>query len=82
MSSRPNKDTVLPLSEPVVGVDGTIIKEIPIPKGTEVLVGAWACNIKKSLWGEDSTEWKPERWVNGLPTAVLEAPIPGVYSHL
>nr|BAK09502.1 cytochrome P450 [Postia placenta] len=78
----PNKDTVLPLSEPVVGVDGTIIKEIPIPKGTEVLVGAWACNIKKSLWGEDSTEWKPERWVNGLPTAVLEAPIPGVYSHL
>ncbi|OSX64591.1 hypothetical protein POSPLADRAFT_1044111 [Postia placenta MAD-698-R-SB12] len=78
----PNKDTVLPLHEPIMGIDGTIIKEIPISRGTEVLIGAWACNLKKSLWGEDSTEWKPERWLNGLPTAVLEAPIPGVYSHL
>ncbi|EED78841.1 predicted protein [Postia placenta Mad-698-R] len=78
----PRKDSVLPLSEPICGVDGTMIREIPIPKGTELLIGAFGCNVSKSLWGEDSLEWKPERWLSPLPRAVTEASIPGVYSNL
>ncbi|EED78842.1 predicted protein [Postia placenta Mad-698-R] len=78
----PRKDSVLPLSEPICGVDGTMIREIPIPKGTELLIGIFGCNVSKSLWGEDSLEWKPERWLSPLPRAVTEASIPGVYSNL
>ena len=30
---------ILPLSEPIRGLDGTLMAEIPVPKGTVVLVG-------------------------------------------
>ena len=55
---------------------------IPIPKGTDVLVGIGALNQDKGLWGEDALEWKPERWLESLPDSILHARIPGVYSNL
>lgn len=58
------------------------MKEVAIPKGTELLIGTFGCNVNKALWGEDSLEWKPERWLSPLPRAVTEASIPGVYSNL
>ncbi|CCL99520.1 uncharacterized protein FIBRA_01538 [Fibroporia radiculosa] len=76
------KDTVLPLSEPIVGTDGTMISEIPISKGMEVIVGILGCNSSKALWGEDALEWKPERWLSPLPATVTKNTIPGVYSNL
>ncbi|KAI1794332.1 cytochrome P450 [Ganoderma leucocontextum] len=76
------EDVVLPLSEPVRGVDGTMMSEIPIPKDTTVFVGVYTSNTRKALWGEDAYEWKPERWLSRLPDAVLDAKIPGVYSNL
>ncbi|KAI0754390.1 cytochrome P450 [Daedaleopsis nitida] len=76
------RDMVLPLSEPVRGVDGTLMSEIPIPKGTVVLVGVLGSNMNKRTWGSDAWEWKPERWLSPLPEAVTEAHIPGVYSNL
>jgi len=78
----PNKDVVLPLSEPIVGMDGTVMNEIPIPKGTDILIGTLGSNASKARWGEDSYEWKPERWLAPLPKTVTEAPVPGVYSNL
>ncbi|OBZ67710.1 hypothetical protein A0H81_12280 [Grifola frondosa] len=44
------KDTVLPLSEPVHGRDGSLICEIPISKGTSILVGVMGSNTSKALW--------------------------------
>ncbi|KAI8969383.1 cytochrome P450 [Trametes punicea] len=76
------KDVVLPLAEPIKGVDGSTIHEIFIPKDTTVVAGLLNCNRYKALWGEDAYEWKPERWLSPLPTAVSEAKIPGVYSNL
>ena len=73
---------VLPLSEPIRGLDGTLMSEIPVPKGTYVLVGIRACNRSKALWGDDALEWKPERWLAPLPEAVGKAHVPGVYSNL
>ena len=73
---------VLPLSEPVRGVDGTLMSEIPIPKDTVVLVGVLGSNMNRRTWGSDAWEWKPERWLSPLPEAVTEAHIPGVYSNL
>ncbi|EPS94486.1 hypothetical protein FOMPIDRAFT_40741 [Fomitopsis schrenkii] len=79
---QPTKDVILPLSEPIHGRDGTLIRELPIPKGTEIIIGVLGHNTNKALWGDDASEWKPERWLAPLPSALGEAPIPGVYSNL
>ncbi|RPD55983.1 cytochrome P450 [Lentinus tigrinus ALCF2SS1-6] len=76
------QDAALPLAEPIIGSDGTVIDSIPVPKGTNLLVGVRACNRNKALWGEDAEEWKPERWLKPLPKALENANIPGVYSNM
>ncbi|KAI0669335.1 cytochrome P450 [Trametes maxima] len=82
LSRRAVKDTVLPLSEPIRGTDGSTISQISVPKDTVVVLGLWASNTNSALWGEDVYEWKPERWLSPLPREVEEARIPGVYSNL
>ena len=79
---RTREDAVLPLSEPVRGLDGKMIREIPVPKDTTVIVGLLSSNQNKQIWGEEALEWKPERWLSPLPESVTEAKIPGVYSNL
>ncbi|KAI0789219.1 cytochrome P450 [Abortiporus biennis] len=76
------EDAVLPLSKPIIGVNGQSISELSVPKGTFVAVGLLASNRNKEIWGEDAHEWKPERWMSPLPEAVTGAKIPGVYSNL
>ncbi|CAA7266052.1 unnamed protein product [Cyclocybe aegerita] len=75
-------DIVLPLSEPIKGLNGEEINEIPVPKNTSICVSILASNRNPKLWGPDSYEWKPERWLNPLPQPLIDAHIPGVYSHL
>ncbi|KAI0716800.1 cytochrome P450 [Earliella scabrosa] len=76
------QDIVMPLSEPITGVNGTELHEIPVPKDTTVVVGIYSANRNKAIWGDDALEWKPERWLSPLPSSVTEAKIPGVYSNL
>ncbi|KAI0628761.1 cytochrome P450 [Trametes polyzona] len=76
------KDGVLPLSAPIRGLDGTLIESLPVKKGMWVVADLKMSNCNKELWGEDADEWKPERWLKPLPTALEDARIPGVYSHL
>ena len=80
--SSANKDTVLPLSEPVHTTNGKIMDAIPVAKGSQCLIGFIGSNMSKAMWGEDALEWKPERWLATLPTEVTESRIPGVYSNL
>ncbi|KAM5539718.1 hypothetical protein V8D89_006531 [Ganoderma adspersum] len=75
-------DTVIPLSEPLRCTDGAVMTEVPVPKGTTILLNLRACNTNKALWGEDACEWKPERWLRPLPKAVEDARIPGIYANL
>ncbi|OSD00375.1 cytochrome P450 [Trametes coccinea BRFM310] len=75
-------DTVLPLSKPIQGKDGSMLESIPVPKGTLVFVAVQASNVCEDLWGPDAREWRPERWLEPLPETVTEAKIPGIYSHL
>ncbi|OCH84539.1 cytochrome P450 monooxygenase [Obba rivulosa] len=82
MMRETRKDAIMPLSEPIRGVDGAIMSEIHVPKGTVIQIGVHGSNWNKALWGEDALEWKPERWLAPLPAALEEARIPGVYSHL
>ncbi|KAF5319267.1 hypothetical protein D9619_008300 [Psilocybe cf. subviscida] len=76
------QDVILPLSNPVQGVDGSEITEIPVPKDTEILISLVSSNINPEVWGPDANEWKPERWLSHLPESVKNAQIPGIYSHL
>ncbi|KAK7677643.1 hypothetical protein QCA50_019334 [Cerrena zonata] len=76
------KDIVMPLSEPITCMDGTVMNEIPVPAGTTVIVGILASNRNVEIWGDDVAEFKPERWLSPLPASVTEAHIPGVYSNL
>ncbi|KAL7278089.1 hypothetical protein ACG7TL_008059 [Trametes sanguinea] len=75
-------DTVLPLSKPIQGKDGSMIESVPVPKGTLVFVAVQAINVCEDLWGPDARQWRPERWLEPLPESVTEAKIPGVYSNL
>ncbi|CCM06147.1 uncharacterized protein FIBRA_09620 [Fibroporia radiculosa] len=77
-----NRDTIVPLAEPIVGADGNLITQIPMVKGTQVIIGILGCNASKELWGEDAHEWKPERWLSPLPGKVTKNTIPGVYANL
>ena len=82
MTGRSRKDAVIPLSQPIKGVDGSTLTEIVVPRGTVVAVGILSSNRNKAIWGEDAMEWKPERWLDPLPDTVTEAKVPGVYSNL
>ena len=73
---------MLPLSTPVRGTDGSVVTEIPVPAGTNIYVSILNSNRNGELWGPDALEWKPERWLSPLPPPLLEAKIPGIYSHL
>lgn len=79
---RARKEAVLPLFTPITGVDGREMHEIVVPKDTSIIISIINCNCDPLLWGQDSYEWKPERWLSPLPEAVMEAPVPGIYSHL
>ncbi|KZP22742.1 cytochrome P450 [Athelia psychrophila] len=76
------KDTVLPLSQPIVGIDGTDIHEITVPKGTTVTVAIMRANRDPEIWGDDAQEWIPERWLDSPPDKVANAHFPGVYSNM
>ena len=73
---------LLPLSDPVRATDGQLLSEIPVPKGTSLLVSIQSCNRNKALWGDDALEWRPERWLEPLPDTLVDAHVPGIYSNL
>lgn len=82
VNTRTTRDAVLPLSEPIQGVNGRMMDRISMPKGSIVLASILNSNCNAELWGQDSYEWKPERWLSPLPPAVAKAHLPGIYSHL
>ena len=77
---RALRDTVLPLAEPIRGLDGTTVTEIVVPKGTFFFANVRACNTSTALWGGDALEWKPERWMQPLPESATKVRLPGIYS--
>ncbi|KAG8696968.1 hypothetical protein FRC09_008168 [Ceratobasidium sp. 395] len=53
--------------------------EKSVQKGDMVILPILAMNRSKEIWGEDSTEFRPDRWDN-LPEAAKA--MPGVWGHL
>ncbi|KAF9223682.1 cytochrome P450 [Gyrodon lividus] len=63
LSRTVRKDTVLPLYQPIKSVSGETLSAIAIPEGTTLIMSLLAANHNKELWGEDASEWRPERWL-------------------
>ncbi|KAG6900223.1 hypothetical protein C0993_001292 [Termitomyces sp. T159_Od127] len=76
------QEIVLPLSTPIKGLDGREMESILVPKNTKIFISILNANRDPLLWGPDSLQWKPERWLSPLPEALHEAHLPGIYSHL
>ncbi|KAL0945522.1 hypothetical protein HGRIS_001004 [Hohenbuehelia grisea] len=76
------KDVILPLSMPILGLNGLPISEVVVPAHTNVTVSILAANRNPAVWGPDALEFKPERWLAPLPETVLQAHLPGIYSHM
>ncbi|KNZ72731.1 Cytochrome P450 3A9 [Termitomyces sp. J132] len=66
---RARKDILLPLSTPIKGIDGREMDSILVPKNTEIFIAILNANRDPLLWGPDSLEWKPERWLAPIPEA-------------
>jgi len=73
------KDDVLPLNTPYVDRKGVAHDRIRISKGDTIFIPILALNRSPALWGEDSMEFKPERWAS-LPEAISS--IPGVWGNM
>ncbi|KAG9003359.1 hypothetical protein FRB94_003182 [Tulasnella sp. JGI-2019a] len=59
------KDDVLPLRNPVRDPrTGKEVRNVTIKKGQTIHVSHMAINRSKAIWGEDASEFKPERWLS------------------
>jgi cytochrome P450 len=65
-------DDILPLSKPIMLPDGSVTDKIVIAKGTPVAVNEEVLNRSKALWGEDAWDFRPERWLDGVPERAQE----------
>jgi cytochrome P450 len=72
-------DDAIPVSAPFTDKNGQVHDFIRIEKGDTIFVPINAINRSKQIWGDDASEFKPERWDN-LPEAVTA--IPGLLNML
>ena len=70
----------MPLSEPIKTRDGKMIKELFVPKGTNVRINIAGMNRSKNLWGEDAKEFNIDRWYQPVPERATKTP--GVFSSM
>ena len=52
----------VPLTRRVAAKDTSILGQF-VPKGTDVVLAAWAVNMSTALWGEDAQQFNPDRWM-------------------
>jgi len=71
ISREATKDDVLPLHKPIVTQSGKTINELPIPKGTRLFIATQGYHVNSDVWGDDSNEFKPERWLVNRDTTGL-----------
>ncbi|KAF8319087.1 cytochrome P450 [Clavulina sp. PMI_390] len=70
------KDTIIPLGEEIIDVNGRKMKELLIPRKCRIDVPNLTINTDPAIWGADAAEFRPERWleVEKLPEGVMEVP--------
>ncbi|KAI0717342.1 cytochrome P450 [Fomitopsis betulina] len=73
------KDDVIPLNTPFTDTKGQVHDSVKIDKGTNIVVPILELNRSKAIWGEDTLEFRPERWAH-TPEAAHS--VPGVWSNM
>ncbi|KZT22679.1 cytochrome P450 [Neolentinus lepideus HHB14362 ss-1] len=68
------EDDVIPLSTPITTADGEAVDRILVAKGTQITIPIACVNRSEAIWGPDSKEFVPERWLDeaGLPNKAME----------
>ncbi|KAJ7855475.1 cytochrome P450 [Mycena olivaceomarginata] len=74
-------ETVVPLSNPIIGVDGKVYHTLTVPKGTGIYIAITAANHSTRIWGEDALEFRPERWTGGKADFTAEK-LCGIYGNM
>ncbi|KAI0259683.1 cytochrome P450 [Gloeopeniophorella convolvens] len=64
LSRTARETTTLPLQYPILSSAGEEMKSVVVPQGTTVIMSILAANHNKAVWGEDASEWRPERWLS------------------
>ncbi|KAH9063911.1 cytochrome P450 [Lactarius vividus] len=64
LSRTARQTTTLPLQIPVLSSTGEEVTSVVVPEGTTVIISVLAANHNKAVWGDDASEWRPERWLN------------------
>jgi len=77
-----SQDVTIPLHIPVKGTDEQMISQIHVAKNQNIIIGVANCNRDARVWGNDATEWKPQRWLEPLPQSLVEARIPGIFPNV
>jgi cytochrome P450 len=52
--------------------NGQMTDHLVIAKGSGILSSAVMINRSPLLWGEDAGQYRPDRWLEGLPRAAEE----------
>jgi len=73
------QDDILPLGTPFTDTNGQIHHEVIVKKGQTMIIPILALNRLRTIWGEDSMEFKPERW-ESVPEGA--GAIPGVWGNV
>ncbi|KAH9018097.1 cytochrome P450 [Lactarius pseudohatsudake] len=58
------QDDVIPLSSPIITKSGEQVSSIPVRKGTLVDLATGVYNRLPEIWGADTNEFKPERFLD------------------
>ncbi|KAF7422931.1 hypothetical protein PC9H_011095 [Pleurotus ostreatus] len=74
------RDDVLPLSTPLQASDGTVVTELPVPKGLKIVASITGYNRNKLVFGEDADVFNPDRWLR--PSDGKKQTVVGVYANV
>ncbi|KAG2032102.1 cytochrome P450 [Suillus americanus] len=64
LSRTARQASVLPLHQPIRSASGEMISSVHVPENTTLIISILASNHNKEIWGEDASEWRPERWLS------------------
>ena len=60
-----NENDIIPLSHPMQTASGEMTDRVFVSKGTMIRIPIAAINKSQVLWGDDASEFKPQRWLDG-----------------
>ncbi|KDQ64101.1 hypothetical protein JAAARDRAFT_201503 [Jaapia argillacea MUCL 33604] len=81
MQREASKDDVLPLHKPIRTNSGKLVSEVPIPKGTQLILSVAGYNRHPDVWGLDAHSFNPDRWL-GNDAKISKIPAVGVVGNL